>query len=398
MNQADELIRHEDLAAEYQRIIGNRSVIHLNAAVDVEEEREQGYIIATRQPYKIPNIKAESITITLRFYVECEYREEYNDAIRTLTTLIGFRRGQLSSNDRNFRYFSFLDFAAPLDEPAVDEGVFRQSLEMRGTVLVTQIDGGAIVGNEVETIFCYNENGNNVYGDLMVLSEVTTLEKTTEAPQMSNKATAEAFNNTQFYTTTYTILLIRDKISERLYKALRGISPFGLNEAVGIISRSPEFTPFFATINKSTWNASSYGNKIGKTVFIYYDGAWYLKNGTLPTEWRTASPSPTAAGVTYTATPHSGLILTVTKTASGDVSVTTDNGIMTVADCTLTNGSFQSNAGAFMTAEITLQSRLDLSALADDDDETDNAPQNLEYQLSGITYSNVGGGTSVISL
>ena len=151
MNKLTELIKLEDLAAEYQKKIGNRFTIELNANTNIDGTRENAIMLATRQPYKISNIKAESLQIVLHFYTCCEYKEDYDNTIQILSQLCGLVKGTFASNDKTYRYFSFLDFTRPLSEPVVDTGKFYQTLELMGTCLVTQTEGGVLVGNEVET-------------------------------------------------------------------------------------------------------------------------------------------------------------------------------------------------------------------------------------------------------
>ncbi|MBQ3034805.1 MAG: hypothetical protein IJD25_02000, partial [Alphaproteobacteria bacterium] len=129
----------------YSKIIGNYIDIKLNVATDVDPYRPQGIMFATRQPYKISNIKAEQLQIALRFYVCCETETEYNEAIKILTQLLGYNEGVFNSNEKEFNYFSFLDLQRPLGDPEVNSGKFFQTLEIVGQCLVTQRNGGAMV-------------------------------------------------------------------------------------------------------------------------------------------------------------------------------------------------------------------------------------------------------------
>jgi|GEM_PF-4293892 len=397
MNQAEELIRLEDLAAEYQRIIGNRCVIHLNAAVDIEEEREQGYIVATRQPYKIPKIKSESLQIAIRFYVACEVREDYNDAINALTNLIGYRSGRITSKDRLFKYFSFLDFAAPLNEPVIDEGQFKQVLEMRGTCLVTQTDGGAIVGNDAEFYFGYTENGVECWGEIAVLSKVTNLGKATEAPQLSDSITAKAINSTQFYTHSITFLILRNSICERLFKALDGIKPFGLNEEVKLFSKYSEFTKPRVNVELSfgddndlsvpRW--SNYGPSDGITTFMRLNGKWC--NEKPPFMSYDTDEYLTHCGITLRrevgAVVANGFTFKI-KTVTSEGAIDTDktkvisvtNDIADLKAGVITSGQIEMNAGAFVVANITLQEKLVVSdAVAEESYNGENDTVMLAY-------------------
>ena len=59
---------------------------------------------------------------------------------------------------------------------------------------------------------------------------------------MSNQTVAKAFNNAQAYTYSYTILMLKNRVCERLLKAIKNIEPFGLNEEIQIVETYPSFT------------------------------------------------------------------------------------------------------------------------------------------------------------
>jgi hypothetical protein len=237
------MVRLEDLAKEYQKIIGNRFDIELNVNLNIDGERENGIMLATRQPYKISNIKAESLQIVLRFYTCCEYKNEYDDTIQILSQLAGLNKGTFESNGKTYRYYSFLDFTRPLGDPVVDTGKFYQALELMGTCLVTQTQGGVLVGNEVETDIIFGKDTENeLRGKIEVLSASSNLVKTQEAPQMANSTIAKAFNNTQAYSYSYTILLMKNEICEKILKIIENIEPLEMNEKVIVIDHYPAFT------------------------------------------------------------------------------------------------------------------------------------------------------------
>lgn len=252
MSKLREMVRLEDLAAEYQKIIGNRFNIELNANLEIDGERENGFMLATRQPYKISNVKAESLQIVLHFYTCCEDLETYNDTIQILSQLAGLNKGTFESNGKTYRYYSFLDFTRPLSEPIVDTGKFYQPLELAGTCLVTQTQGGVLIGNEVETKIKLDIGKPTEFEAIIeVLSSNTTLTKTQESPQMANAVIAKAFNNTQVYTYSYSILMLKNRVCERLLKAIKNIEPFALNEEIKITETYPSFTGDNITDTKS---------------------------------------------------------------------------------------------------------------------------------------------------
>ena len=274
----NQLIKLEDLADTYSKIIGNYIDIKLNVATDVDPYRPQGIMLATRQPYKISNIKAEQLQIALRFYVCCETSTEYNEAIKTLTQLLGLNKGKFTSNEKEFNYFSFLDLQQPLGDPEVNSGKFFQTLELIGTCLITQCKGGAFIGNEIKTTLyldpktIINENGESVtefstIGEIPVVASSTAIVKEQESPQMSNSMVAQAINMAQVYTYSFTVLILKDAVGERLVKAIENILPIGLNEEIRIKKDYPAFTgEAFSSTKKVIMTSATMSENAGAFV------------------------------------------------------------------------------------------------------------------------------------
>ena len=238
-----QLIRLEDLANVYAGIINNYFDVCVNAATRVDPLKPCGLMLATRQPYKISNIKAESIQVALRFYLECENEDKYNDTLATLNQLVGYNKGTFTSNEKEFRYFSYLDFAKPLGDPEVNSGKFYQTVELMGTCLVTQQAGGVLISNEVETEICFKPGTDNeLSGKIEVLSSTSALVKAQESPQMANAVVGKTINTTQLFSYSYTILVLKDAVSERIIKALTNVEPLGVNEKIKITDKYPAFT------------------------------------------------------------------------------------------------------------------------------------------------------------
>ena len=253
MSKINQLIQLKDLANAYSALIGNIFNIKVNVETEVDPLRSSGIMLATRQPYKIDNIKAESLQVALRFYVCCENEEEYNETIKILSQLVGLNKGNFTSNEKTFKYYSFLDFARPLSDPEINSGKFYQTLELMGTCLVTQTAGGVLIGNEVETEIAFNVGTENeLSGKIEVLSATSALVKTQEAPQMVNKQVGGAINNSQLFSYSYTILVLKNAICERLVKALENIEPIGVNEAIRVVDKYPAFTGEAFSATKTT--------------------------------------------------------------------------------------------------------------------------------------------------
>lgn len=238
-----QLIRLEDLANVYAGITNNYFDVCVNAVTRVDPLKPCGLMLATRQPYKISNIKAESMQVALRFYIECENEDKYNDTLAILNQLVGYNKGTFTSNEKEFRYFSYLDFAKPLGDPEVNSGKFYQTVELMGTCLVTQQAGGVLISNEVETEICFKPGTDNeLSGKIEVLSSTSALVKAQESPQMANAVVGKTINTTQLFSYSYTILVLKNAISERIIKALTNVEPLGVNEKIKITDKYPAFS------------------------------------------------------------------------------------------------------------------------------------------------------------
>lgn len=238
----NQLIELKDLADAYSAIIDNLFDIKVNVSTTVDPLKPAGIMLATRQPYKISNIKAESLQIALRFYVCCEYEDAYNDTIKVLSQLVGYNKGTFTSNEKEYKYFSFLDFSRPLGDPEINSGKFYQTLELMGTCLVTQTGGGVLVSNEVETEIVFNPGTEEeLRGNIEILSSSCALVKGQESPQMANAVVGKTINTTQLFSYSYTILVLKNEICERIVKALTNVEPLGVNEELKIIDKYPAF-------------------------------------------------------------------------------------------------------------------------------------------------------------
>ncbi|MBR0189033.1 MAG: hypothetical protein IJQ23_01450, partial [Clostridia bacterium] len=148
-NKINQLVKMEDLAAAYSALMGNRYNLSVDFNLKAKSQKEMAFMRATRQPYKISNIKAESMQIVMRFYIDCESKEKYLDDIQIITQLCGMNKMLFESNSLQYKAYSFLDFAEPLNDPVIDCGRWHTTVELRGNILVTQLEGGVLIGNEV---------------------------------------------------------------------------------------------------------------------------------------------------------------------------------------------------------------------------------------------------------
>lgn len=239
----NEMFNMEDLARVYQNLLGDKYYsIDVNCNLSLDGNAVQGIMKPYRRPFKLENIHAETIEVSFEFYISVRKVDKKLDELKTLSKICGYQKGSFTSCNKTFNYHSFLDFATPASSPIVDYGDYTQCICIVGTCLVSA-SNGALVSNEIKTYLTINPNTENeLTGQLEVLSFSYGVAKITESPQMANQEFAKGYNKSQSYTYNYTVLVMKNKICERLVKASRNIEPFGLNEVVKIKDIYPQFT------------------------------------------------------------------------------------------------------------------------------------------------------------
>lgn len=233
----------EDLAKVYQNILGdNHYSIDVYSNLKIDGNVVQGIMKPYRRPFKLQNINAETIEVTFEFYISVRKLQNKLDELATISKICGFRKGTFESNGKTYTYHSFLDFATPANAPITDFGDYTQVVVVTGTCLVAE-PNGAMVSNDIKTFLTVNPDTNEeIEGELEVLTYSFGVTKTPESPQMSNEIFAKTFNRSQSYTYSYSIIVLKNAICERLVKAAGNINPFELNEIVKIKNTFPAFT------------------------------------------------------------------------------------------------------------------------------------------------------------
>lgn len=237
-------LRVEDLALKIQEMLGENYRVSVNCDVNPSANEVQVVLFTTRKPYKIEGINSEVMEIYIELYMPVLIQEKKEQILAQINSkLNGYRKGKIISSGEEYKFFSFLDFIRPLQAPVVDTGTMMQLIALTGSVLITG-SNGALAGNEVETSFIFNPDNaeTRLEGKVEVLSSSFALVKEAESPQMASSNIAKAFNKTQVYSYSFTLLLLKNKIGERILKGVRNIQPFELNERVDIKEIYPPFT------------------------------------------------------------------------------------------------------------------------------------------------------------
>lgn len=233
----------EDLAKVYENILGSPYYsIDVYSNLKIDGAAIQGIIKPYRRPYKLSNIKAETVELIFEFYISVRKKQDKLDELSTLSKICGLRKGTFTSNGKSYTYHSFLDFASPANSPIADFGDYTQVVVITGTCLVSEADGGALVSNEIKTKLTFNAGTDKEISDFVEILNVQYGDtKQTESPILANQNTAKSFNRAQNSSFAYTILLQKNKVGKRLLKAARKIEPFALNEIVKVTDYYPAF-------------------------------------------------------------------------------------------------------------------------------------------------------------
>lgn len=239
----NESFRIEDLAQVYQNILGNSYYsIDIYSNLKVDGNVIQGIIKPYRRPFKLSNLKAETVELIFEFYISVRKHQAKLDELSDLAKICGLKKGTFISNNKTFTYHSFLDFASPANAPVADFGDYTQCVVITGTCLVSESSGGALVSNEVKTELTFNAGTQSeITGAVEVINVGFGETKQTESPQMANSTTAKSYNKAQSSNFTYTIIVQKNAVCKRLVQAARKILPFGLNEIIKVKDTFPAF-------------------------------------------------------------------------------------------------------------------------------------------------------------
>lgn len=235
--------RIEDLAKVYENILGSPYYsIDVYSNLKIDGNVVQGILKPYRRPYKLSNIKAETVELIFEFYISVRKTQDKFDELSTLSKICGLQKGTFESNGKTYTYHSFLDFASPANSPIANFGDYTQVVVITGTCLVSEVDGGALVSNEIKTKLTFNCGTDEEIEDYVeILNVQYGNTEQTESPILANSDTAKSFNRAQNSSFAYTILLQKNKVGKRLLKAARKIEPFELNEIIKVTDYYPAF-------------------------------------------------------------------------------------------------------------------------------------------------------------
>lgn len=218
-------IRLELLAEHFEDILataGMASNIDVNANLDPRKSITHAVMQAQRIPFKRTDIDAETLSVTLEFYISVITPESTNDALAKLSTLTGALQGTLNGRSTDptdetvhtWKFNSFLDFSAPPSPPVIDQGDYIQAVTLRGTVFVTDSAESVILSNDIVTDISHTYYGKSgditISGAVKVLSESLGYTYIAEALTRPNDSSASTFRRSRALTHSYTLAIVND--------------------------------------------------------------------------------------------------------------------------------------------------------------------------------------------
>lgn len=172
------LIDLDALASYYNEVLGASFVVKANCIpIPLQDDRTTCTLYAARVPFSIADVRSETLTLTLNFRVAWFPENERKKTLEEMKRLLGYQRfviregitkRSLSEKQnaksgkeifeikddkilKTFNCTSFLEMPQPVGVPEIDCGKTVLDMQITGTVLVTDADGGAVMSNDVVT-------------------------------------------------------------------------------------------------------------------------------------------------------------------------------------------------------------------------------------------------------
>lgn len=149
------------LAKKYQEILGDDFLVVWNANTAPEEStRTVTTLQATRIPFGLGNVGAETLNVKLTFDLLLIPVDERNRRAEIIKGLLGWNSFDVTETytDEDGDYTvtyncdSFLEQKQPLSDPRPDLGILIQQLTVEGTILLCENTTGILTSNRIKTL------------------------------------------------------------------------------------------------------------------------------------------------------------------------------------------------------------------------------------------------------
>ena len=168
-NQDYGLISEDALAAYFNEVLGATFVVKADCIpIPLQDDRTACTLHITRVPFAIADVRSETLTVSLNFRIRCSPDSERKKALAEMRRLLGYQRFIIQEDTtirtytvddklkeetklKTFNCTSFLEMQQPLGSPEVDSGKKMLDMQITGTMLVTDAQGGGVMSNDVVT-------------------------------------------------------------------------------------------------------------------------------------------------------------------------------------------------------------------------------------------------------
>lgn len=166
------LIDLDALAAYYNDVLGSSFVVKANClATPLDGSQTPCTLLATRVPFAISDVRSETLSVTLNFRVVWTPEARRRKTINEIKRLLGYQRFSITEQisvlddmtheereaEKTFNCTSFLEMGQPMGVPEIDSGQKVLDLQVSGTILCTDAQGGAVMSNDIVTFARLNE-------------------------------------------------------------------------------------------------------------------------------------------------------------------------------------------------------------------------------------------------
>ncbi|MEG1528742.1 MAG: hypothetical protein RR405_00175 [Clostridia bacterium] len=173
------LIDLNALAGYFNSVLGSTFIVKANClATPIDGPQTVCTLHATRVPFAIADVRSETMNVTFYFRVRWFPEKEREQTILEMKRLLGYQRFGITEKmcivddttheecatptDKSYNCTSFLEMQPPMGTPQVDSGGKYLDMQITGTILVTDSDGGAVMSNDIVTFAKLNDTDNPV--------------------------------------------------------------------------------------------------------------------------------------------------------------------------------------------------------------------------------------------
>lgn len=162
------LISLDALAAYYNEVLGEKFIVKADCIpIPPDSDRTACTLHATRVPFAIADVRSETLTVSFNFRIKCSPESCRKTALDEIKRLLGYQRfviqeaivlKEITNSEltdrtavKTFNCTSFLELQQSLGVPEIDSGCKMLDMQVTGTILVSDMDGGAVMSNDIVT-------------------------------------------------------------------------------------------------------------------------------------------------------------------------------------------------------------------------------------------------------